>query len=205
VAPANAPGDDSEVLEAGSQRRSVASPTRIGVGVAAVAVAGLLVGYAVGNHRSPAGTTPPTIPSTSVPPLAPSAAPVGPAVAQTGATCSVQHGHRLQLGIQIANQTSSILHITKVVTVDPLRDLRPIAARTGACGQDSGTHVAFDPAAVPAGAATWVNVTVRVLVRCPAPDPVEFVIHYGQGEHTGVTDLAGFVDLGNVPYAGCAR
>jgi hypothetical protein len=31
------------------------------------------------------------------------------------------------------------------------------------------------------------------------------VIHYGQGERTGVADLAGFVDLSNVPYSGCAR
>jgi hypothetical protein len=177
----------------------------VALSVTAAVLIGLLIGYAVGNRRSATDTTRSTTPSASVSPPEDSAAIIGPAFTQTGATCSIQQGHRLQLGIQILNQAPSVLHITKVVTVDPLRDLRPIAARVGACGEDRGTQVAFDPSAVGAGDATWVNVTVQVLARCPARDPVQFVIHYGQGERTGVADLAGFVDLSNVPYSGCAR
>ncbi|HEX3898942.1 MAG TPA: hypothetical protein VHW74_07200 [Mycobacteriales bacterium] len=205
MAPATASGDDSDVLEGGSEHPLFGPSVRVGLGVTAAALVGMLIGYAVGNHRSTTDTTRSTMPSASVSPPDGSAAIIGPAFAQTGATCSIQQGHRLQLGIQIVNQAPSVLHITKVVTVDPLRGLRPIAAQVGACGQDRGTQIAFDPSAVPAGGATWVNVTVQVLVRCPAPDPVQFVIHYGQGERTGVADLAGFVDLSNVPYSGCAR
>jgi hypothetical protein len=177
---------------------------RWGLGVMAATLVGLLVGYALGHHRTPSGTVRSTAPTTAATPQERSTPVIGPAFSQSGATCSIQHGHRLQLGIQIENQTTSIVHITKVVTKEPLGGLRPVAARVGACGQDrAATQPSYDPAAVPAGAATWVNVTVQVLVSCPGPDPVQFVVHYGQGEHTRFEKLAGFVDLGYVPYTGC--
>jgi hypothetical protein len=184
---------------------------RWGFGVTAATLVGLLVGYALGHHRAPNTPNTPstpvqsTAPATSATPRESSAPVIGPAFFQTGTTCSVQHGHRLQLGIQIENQTSSTAHITKVVTIEPLPGLRQITARVGTCGQDRGTQASSDPAAVPSGAATWVTVTVQVLVRCPGPDPVQFVVHYGQGERTEGEKLAGFVDLGYVPYAGCAH
>jgi hypothetical protein len=205
VAPANPSSGDGDLLEGGSDRPLVGGSWRWAIGVAAVALVALLVGYALGHHRPPTGTVRSTAPTTSATPRERSAPVIGPAFAQTGATCSVQHGHRLQLGIQIENQTTSIVHITKVVTNEPLAGLHPVAARVGACGQDRGTQVSFDPAAVPSGAATWVTVTVQVLVSCPAPDPVQFVVHYGQGERASVEKLAGFVDLGHVPYEGCAH
>jgi hypothetical protein len=174
---------------------------RLGISV----VVALLVGYGMGHHRPPTGTVPSTATTRSATPRERPAAEIRPAFTQTGATCSVQHGHRLQLGIQIENQTTSIVHITKVVTNEPLPGLHPVAARVGVCGLDRGTQVSFDPAAVAAGAATWVTVTVQVLVSCPGADPVQFVVHYGQGEQTSVEKVAGFADLGDVPYEGCAH
>lgn len=199
-------GDDPDLLEGGSGRSLVGRSGRWVLGVAAAALVGLLVGYGVGHHRAPTRTVRATVPTTSATHLVRSALPViGPAFAQTGATCSVQHGHRLQLGIQIENQTTSVIHVTRVRTSEPLHGLHPLATQVGTCGEVRGLPVSFDPSAVSAGAATWLTVTVQVLVRCPAPYPVQFVVRYGQGDHSSVEALPGFVDLGHVPYTGCAR
>jgi hypothetical protein len=111
----------------------------------------------------------------------------------------------LQLGIQVKNQTSTIVHITGVGTREPIGGLRPLTSRVGACGQASGLPVSYDPSAVPPGAATWLTATMQVLVRCPAPDPVQFVVHYQRGDRQRADPVGGFVDLGHVPYTGCAR
>jgi hypothetical protein len=101
------------------------------------------------------------------------------------------------------NQTTSIVHITRVATREPLHGLRALASHVGTCGERSGFPGSFDPSALTAGAATWLEVTVQVLVRCPEAYPVQFVIRYGQGVHAGVETLGGFVDLSYVPYTGC--
>src|SRR6202042_3795204 len=118
----------------------------------------------------------------AAPHLVPSAVSAfGPPFAQTGATCSVQHGRRLQLGIQIENQSASIVRVTGVRPREPLPGLRPLATRLGTCGQIKGTPVSVDPTAVPAGTATWLTVTVQVLIKCPAADPVQFRVDYRRG------------------------
>jgi hypothetical protein len=202
-------GGDPDLLEGGSDRPVVAHSRRWAFGLAVAAIVGLLVGDVVGHHRAPARAVPPTVTTTSparpVPPV-PSARPVaGPPIVQTGATCSVQHGRRLQLGVQIENQSASIVHVTGVGSREPLGGLRPLASRVGACAENSGLPVSFDPSGVLPGAATWLTVTVQVQVRCPAAYPVQFVVHYGQGDHAGAEALPGFVDLGHVPYTHCAR
>jgi hypothetical protein len=206
VASVDHSGDDSELLEGGSDRPLVGRSGWWALGVAAAALIGLLIGYAVGHHRAPTRTIRAAVPTTSATHAVRSALPVvGPPFAQTGATCSVQNGRRLQLGIQIENQTSSIVHITGVGTSEPLHGLHPLATRVGACGELRGLPVSFDPSAVTTGAATWLTATVQVLVRCPAPYPVQFVVHYRHADHASIERLAGFVDLGHVPYPGCAR
>jgi hypothetical protein len=195
-----------DLLEGGSDRPTIARSTRWCLGIMAAALVGLLVGYALGDHRAPSATVQPTTPTASPTPIAENSTPViGPAFTQTGVTCSVQHGHRLQLGIQIENQTTSMVEITKLLTNEPLSGLRQVATRVGACGQDRGTQASFDPGAVPARATVWVTATVQVLVSCPGPDPVQFVLHYSQGQNASVEKLPGFVDLGDVAYTGCAH
>jgi hypothetical protein len=205
VEPVNASSGDGDLLEGGADRPRVGRSIRLVFGVTAATLVGLLVGYAVGHDRSPSGTVGSTAPTATTTPRERLPPVSGPAFTQTGVTCSVQHGHRLQLGIQIVNQTNSIAHITRVVTNEPLAGLRQVAARVGACGQDSGTQASFDPGALPAGDPTWVTVTVHVLVSCPGPDPVQFVVHVVQGQRTSIDKLPGFVDLSNVPYTGCAH
>jgi hypothetical protein len=172
------------------------------LGLSLAALIGLLVGYAVGQHHAPTRTDRPPAP-TATPRLSSSRPVTGPPVAQTGATCSLQQGHRLELGIQIENQSASVVHITGVRTRAPLPGLHTVAARVATCGESSGSPVSSDPSAMTAGATTWLTATVQVLVRCPAADPVQFVIRYGQGDHASTETLGGFVDLGHVPYTGC--
>jgi hypothetical protein len=80
--------------------------------------------------------------------------------------------------------------------------IRPLRTRIGACGQINRQSAA-DTAALPAGATTWLTVTVQVLVPCPAVYPVRFVIGYGHGAAAGTQTVPGFADLGYVPYTGC--
>ena len=53
------------------------------------------------------------------------------------------------------------------------------------------------------GASTWLTVTFRVQVRCPAPYPVQFSVGYLMQGHAVTASLPGFPDLGQVPYSGC--
>jgi hypothetical protein len=197
-------GGDVDVLEGGESRSSLVPSGRWAVGVAAGLI-GLLIGYSIGHHHAPTRTVPPAASTTAAPHLAPSVvSTIGPPFAQTGATCSVQHGRRLQLGIQVENQSPASVHVTGLRTREPLPGLRPLATGLGTCGQIKGTPVSVDPTVVPAGTATWLTVTVRVLVKCPAADPVQFRVDYRRGHHNSVERLAGFDDLGYVPYSGCA-
>lgn len=194
-------GDGPDVLDAGTDRPLLGRSVRW---VVAATLVGLLVGYAVGHHRAEIRTVRTTGPAPAVTHRAGVPA-TGPPFVQTGAVCSVQHGHRLQLGVQVENQTTSIVHVTGVGSREPLPGIRPLATRVGVCGQISGLPVDADPSAVPAGRAIWLTATVQVLVRCPAPDPVQFVVHFGEGLHADAERLAGFVDLTYVPYTGCDR
>jgi hypothetical protein len=206
VAAGNHFGSDPDLLAGGSGRPLWSRSGRWAASVAIAAAIGLLVGYAAGHHRartvtirSPAPTTTPSHQT------APASRVIGPPLTQTDATCSIQHGHRLQLGIQIENQTTSIVHITGVRTREPLSGLEPVSTGVGACGQNKGSSGSFDPATVPAGAATWLTVTVQVHVKCPGPYPVQFRVDYRQGDRVDDELLAGFDDLTGVPYTGCAR
>jgi hypothetical protein len=199
-------GSDPDVLAGGSGRPLWSHSGGWALSVAIAAVIGLLVGYVAGHHRARTLTIQSPAPTTTVSHRTASAsAALGPPFAQTDATCSIQHGHRLQLGIQIENQTTSIVQITGVRTREPLAGLEPLTTRVGACGQNRGSPVSFDPSTVTPGAATWLTVTVQVHVKCPGPYPVQFRVDYRQGNHANDELLAGFDDLAGVSYTGCAR
>jgi hypothetical protein len=58
-------------------------------------------------------------------------------------------------------------------------------------------------AVLPSNGTAWLSATFQVLVACPSTLPVRFSVSYQQNGRTRTTQLAGFPDLGQVPYTGC--
>ena len=170
-------------------------------GLAAVAlVLGVGVGYAVGRNQAPSrpaaapsarGSTPSAATTIGVPELG-----------QSGQQCSEQIGRRLQLGVQVTNESASSMRLSNVRVILPLGGLKPTAHAWGTCGQLPGSP---NPQAtlISAGGSAWFTVTFRVLERCPGALPVRFLLSYDRGGSTKTVRLPGFVDLGHVPYSGC--
>lgn len=123
-------------------------------------------------------------------------------VTWTGNRCSAQLGDRLQLGVEIVNQSATTATLRRVEVILPLHGLRATASAWGSCGQmspvDTGT-----PHQLPPDAITWLTITLDVLIPCPTPIPVILNLTYTQGDHTATSDLHSFPDLGNVPYTRC--
>jgi hypothetical protein len=163
-------------------------------------VIGLAAGYAAGHRQAPrnasASPTASASPALPVPPPAPqivikgtgSAFTDGLALTQDTGTCSVQSGRELQLGVQVTNSSTEPIVLSRIRTVFPL---------SGAIGAVQG------PVALEPGDSTWFNVTVQVLVACPAPLPVQFTVNYTYAGQAAIVTLPGFPDLGQVPYTGC--
>jgi hypothetical protein len=163
-------------------------------------VLGVGVGYAVGRNQAPSrpavapsakGSTASAAPALSLPELG-----------QSGQQCSEQIGRRLQLGVQVTNESASSVRLSNVRVIMPLGGLKPTAHAWGTCGQLPGSA---NPQAtlVSAGGSAWFTVTFRVLERCPGALPVRFLLSYDRGGSTKTVRLPGFVDLGHVPYSGC--
>ena len=130
-------------------------------------------------------------------------------MSQATGACSVQLGHELQLGVEVSNQASSDVTLQNVVASLPLSGgLRPVSWAWGPCGAlSSGAgQVAADLSGgedLSPGESGWFTVTVRVLVKCPAPYPVQFAVQYESNGRTSFAQVPGFSDLGRVPYSGC--
>jgi hypothetical protein len=196
------PGED--ILEAGSRRLPLPRwrPPLIAVVLAAVGLlAGLVAGYAAGaeHARNGAADSSPSVAATST--AAASAAGIL-AQSPSGGLCSAQAGNNLQLGVQVTNQSATAVTLRQARAVLPLGGLRPISQVWGPCGQLS--IVPGPPyKTVPAGASAWFTVTFRVLVKCPGPLPVQFVLGYYRLGRLAAVHLPGFDDLGQVPYSRC--
>jgi hypothetical protein len=209
-----------DVLELGDDRhRRRLGPSwwppqipRFAVVLAAVTlVLGLGVGFGVGQAT---GSRPSGRPVATASGRSTSAAPVaagGPTLAQTGNLCSSQLGTTLQLGVQVSNDSTAPLTLGQVRTVLPMGGLQVTGWTWGPCGElNAGPHNGGDPQGsgpdqyLTAGASGWVNVQVKVLVRCPNPLPVQFIISYEQFGKLGTVELPGFQDLGAVPYTSCS-
>jgi hypothetical protein len=154
-------------------------------------------GYVVGRRQPPSAVTP--APS-SVSSALPGANNV---VVSTGHRCAVQVGDRLQLGIEVVNQSAAAVVIRQVLANLPLDGLRLTAAVWGSCGELTPVPVGSGHR-LPAGATTWLTMTFEVLVLCPAPLPVLFELSYSQDGHDGVSYPHGFSDLGDAPYSTCS-
>lgn len=170
-------------------------------------VVGLAAGYAAGYRQAPRNASAPTAgPSPTPPPPAQTVIkgtailPLEGTLTQATGTCSVQSGRKLQLGVQVSNGSAEPITLGRIHTVFPLGGLREISQQWSPCGTIGAVEV---PASLAPGDSTWFSVTVQVLVRCPAPLPVEFTVDYTWAGGRAAVNLAGFPDLGHVPYAGC--
>jgi len=171
-----------------------------GLAVAAL-VLGLAVGYGVGRNQAP--SRPAAVPSARTSAAATPPPTLGvPELGQSGQQCAEQIGHRLQLGVQVTNESASSVRLSSVRVILPIGGLKQTSQAWGTCGQIPGLP---DPRAtlVSAGGSAWFTVTFRVLERCPGAFPVKFLLSYDRGGSTRAVRLPGFVDLGHVPYSGC--
>ncbi len=191
-----------DIVELGSARLPVRWRPPLAV---ILAIAGLLVGLAGGYAAGAwhAGKAAPLSRSRAAAPEAASMA-TGPlTLSQAGPQCSAHFGHELQLGLQVTNLSATGVTLRRVEAVLPLGGLKATAQAWGTCGElPAASETAGNT--LPAGASTWFTVTFQVLVTCPGPLPVQFVVDYDQRGRPGTIQLPGFDDLGQVPYPGCA-
>jgi hypothetical protein len=197
----------------------------LGVGL----VIGLGAGYALGHRQVPKNASPPpTATATAAPPvLAPAPilvtltpaqagtpivvtlAPVrgagtvfssGPALTQATGACSARSGRQLQLGVQVTNESATVIGLGQIRAVFPLGGLKVTSEQWAPCGVLGAVQV---PTSLGPGDSTWFSVTVQVLVACPAPLPVQFTVGYTWAGKAASVNLPGFPDLGQVSYPGC--
>ncbi len=177
---------------------------------AALLIVVLLIAYQLGRHQGRPGAAGPT-PDLSASPRA--SQPSGPnrvnVVAETGKQCASQPGpQRLQLGIEIVNQTTQPVTLVSLTpTGTPSGVLRQTAQSAGTCGQLSFS-TGVSGYVLAAGASTWITTTFDVLVDCPAPYPVQFNLMVAVAAATSTptsttVKLVGFADLGDVSYSSC--
>ena len=182
-------------------------------------IVGLAAGYAAGYHQAPRNASaPPTAsagPALPVRPPAPQLVIKGTAIQGTGSVftdglaltqdtgmCSVQSGRELQLGVQVTNTSTEPIVLSRIRTVFPLSGLKVVSQQWAPCGAIGAVQ---GPVALEPGDSTWFSVTVKVLVACPAPLPVQFTVNYTYAGEAAIVTLPGFVDLGQVPYTGCRK
>lgn len=171
---------------------------------------GLAAGYAAGNRQASRNISPPIASHGSASPASTPQLNIdavvpyedGPALNQAGGTCSAQSGRELQLGVQVVNGSAAEIRLGRIHTVLPLGSLRVISQQWAPCG---AIGVGQDPAPLGPGDSTWFSVTLNVLAGCPGPIPVQFTVDYSWAGVAATVRLPGFHDLGQVPYAGCAR
>jgi hypothetical protein len=199
----------------------------LSVAVGVALVAGLAVGYTAGDRNgrdgaarstsqssssaSPASASPASAATSPSPSPASDGQPTffmfadSTSLTQDTGACSTQTGQRLELGVQITNQSPQTLTLQSVVAKLPLGGLKQVADQWATCGAlpSAVAPGQVDVVLLP-GASTWLTVTFQVKVACPAPYPVQFTVGYRKASGAQSTvSLPGFPDLGQVPYNGC--
>jgi hypothetical protein len=197
-------GDD--VLEMGSRRGPVLRwrpPTAALVLAAVALLVGLAVGYAAGIRHA---GKPPSPPRPAASQTTPSFAAGGFPLSQTGPGCSAQIGHELQLGLEVTNLSDTPVTLRRVEVMLPMGGLKATSQAWGPCGVLPALGEAPSSALPPTlgpGASAWFTVTFQVLVKCPQPLPVHFVLDYNQSGRSAAMPLPSFPDLGQVSYGKC--
>lgn len=195
-------GDD--VLEMGSRRGPVPRRPAAALVLAAAVLAGLAAGYAVGVRHA-GKPLPPPRPAASQ--TTTSFSPGGFPLSQTGPGCSAQIGHKLQLGVEVTNLSSSAITLRRVEAVLPIGGLKATSQAWETCGELPSPGEPSGDALYPTlgpGGSTWFTVTFQVLVRCPQPLPVHFTLDYSQAGRSAAIPLPSFPDLSQVSYGTCS-
>lgn len=184
-------------------------PSRAAGILAAVALlAGLAVGYGIGNQQSGrAGTTartPPRRSAASPADQALSEIPLyGPALTEEQGTCSTQVGQDLELGIPVTNMSDETVVLRSARPVADAPSLvRVLSWSWAPCGFD-GDGIIPDAVVLGTGETTWVTATVKPLVACPAASALQFVVTYSVNGQVSSYTLPGFASLTAVRYSGC--
>jgi hypothetical protein len=208
------PDDGHDVIGDGDQRDRPASRPgwagrRTTALTAAALAVGLIAGYLAGHRPGRTPEPEPSRPTATAPAPAslqptaqqPTAQDVLPALTGTGNRCAVQRGTTLELGVEVANQTDHAVALGRFRAILPLGGLRATATSVGTCGAlpaEGPTSLTL-----PAGATEWLTISFHVLVRCPVPLPVQFVVSYADSGKLATVQLDEFPDLGQVTYSGC--
>jgi hypothetical protein len=179
---------------------------RVLVGLLVATLAGGIgLGYLSGKHAAgsgaPATTT--VVREVTAPRAAPSSGPFDQLV-ETGARCSVQNGHQLQLGLELRNDLDAPVTLARLRVPYAAGDqLRPVGTARGVCGELLGPDTSIAGYHLAVGASVWLTATVDVLTDCPAPLHLTLLLSYTHNGRPATTTLDGFPDLGGVPYTGC--
>jgi hypothetical protein len=212
------PDDGQDVIGNGDQRdrpdrRWPWRPGWAGRGTSVIAglalAVGLIAGYLGGHQPHPTAPTPrPTAPTprptkATSPPSSQAATPQDafPDLTATGNRCALQRGTTLQLGVEVVNESDHTLAVGRFGAVLPVGGLRATAATVGTCGA-LPVWPPISPT-LPAGQTVWLTITFHVLVRCPQPYPVQFVVSYTDSGKLATTQMDEFPDLSQVAYSGC--
>ncbi len=172
------------------QQRPV--PWRVIALIAALVIGGF-AGYLIGDRHGGSGSARPASSPSPDQPINPETS-----LSMTGRQCSVQTGHRLQLGVEIYNGTGKVVSLESIEIGLPLKGaLRFVTKEFGTCG---AVGVSATPLPLAAGASAWINATFDVTVPCPTAIPVLFDVRYDNGLTSA---RGGFPDLTGVPYTGC--
>lgn len=172
---------------------------------AAALVVGLAAGYAAGDRHARGDAAIPA-PSASPRPAPATSFSFGgsPALTQDTGACSAQTAQGLQLGVQVSNQSTQPLTLRTPRAVLPLGGLKEVGWQWSACGALPNGLGQADQILMP-GQSTWMTVTFKVQLHCPAADPVQFNVGYLVQGKSASASLPGFPDLSQVPYSGCPR
>lgn len=174
-------------------------------------VAGLAIGYAIGNQQSDRATA--RTPATRSTATGSTASPAdqgsasillsGPALTEGTDTCSTQVGQNLELGIPVTNMSTVtvVLRSAKPIPNAPSM-LKVLSWHWEPCGFNAGGIIP-DAVILGPGETTWVTATVKPLVACPASAPLQFLITYTVDQLKTSFTLPGFADLSAVRYSGC--
>ena len=174
-------------------------PSWLAALLAAALAAGIGIGYLIGrpdHHHRPAAVATTPLPAGSalaeIPQLNP-----------PDDYCSgVLPGRRLMLGALVVNSTSRPLVLTKLSGSFPLGGLQLVDTQVGQCDNNASERV--DGHRVEPSAEVWLTLIVDVMgTSCPGPLPVGFVLDYTVDGAPHSQELAGFPDLGGVPFPGC--
>lgn len=184
-------------------------PSRGAAAFAVTALAvGLVVGYTAGDWHGRRGTALPEPTPAAVASAAAASAAAFPwapssALIQDPGGCSVQSGRHLALGVQVTNFSRVPVTLRSAKAVLPLGGLTGGSWNWTPCGALPQTLAGQTDETLQPGASTWLTMTFSVKVGCPAPLPVQFTIGYLAAGRSFTASLAGFPDLGQVPYTGC--